>query len=130
MHIAIHDNAKKDLIGLRPTDPDAVAHILAMYQQIQSDPLAQDKLTQRGDNKFGSYLVNVKEWATARPQGNIWRFRVLDTPATSYRVVYGWHWKTQYLWILAVVHKENKEFDYDNLNAPISARIISDWRSL
>ena len=78
---------------------------------------------------FGSYLIKVKEWATARPQG-IWRFRVLDTPATSYRVVYGWHWKTQYLWILAVVHKENKEFDYDNLNAPISARIISDWRSL
>lgn len=53
---------------------------------------------------------------------------VLDTPATVYRVVYGYHWHTRQVCILAIVHKD--EFDYDNLNSSLAQRILADWRAI
>lgn len=127
MHVDVHTNARDDLGRLQDTDPDALAAILAVLGEINADPDNLDKLTTYGNNPFGASRVNVKPWEAARGQGNLWRFRALDTPATNYRIVYGYHYQTRQLCVLAVVHKE--EFDYE-LDSEIGTRIMADWRAL
>lgn len=129
MRISTHDHAKEDIRALRFTNPNAAAMVLITLEQIKADPKAIDKLTTKGDNEFGVQTVNVKPWVLAqRKKKNLWRFRILDTPATSYRIVYGFHWQTQHLCVLAVVDKG--AFDYDNSDTEIARRIFTDWGTL
>jgi hypothetical protein len=69
--------------------------------------------------------VNVKAWVLARcASNNLFRVRVLDTPATVYRVVYGFDWRQRRIGILAILHKDL--FDYE-IDSQISDRIFNDW---
>lgn len=128
MHVDVTLNATADLRKLRAKDPAAAAAILVAFQQIQVDPRAIDKLLTHGNSFVGSQTLNIKKWERMQRMGNLWRFRILDTPATNYRVVYGYHWQTRQICILAVVHKG--EFDYDDTESDLSQRILADWRSL
>lgn len=128
MHLDIHQNAAQDLRDLRVVNPGAAAAVTVALEQIQVDPKAIDKLTTFGNNTVDAARLNIKRWESVRGQGNLWRFRVLDTPATVYRVVYGYHWQTRQICVLAVAHKE--KFDYDDLNSDLARRILADWRTL
>lgn len=128
ININVHENAVKDILALRSADKHAAAIVLSTLEQLKADPDVIDKLTTFGSNNIGSVRLGVKRWESMRHRANLWRFRVFDTPATNYRVIYGYHWQTRQLCILAVVHKE--DFDYDDLNSDIARRIASDWRSL
>jgi hypothetical protein len=128
IHVDVHSHAKQDLGLIWESDPEAAATTLAVLEQLEADPGAIDKLTTHGDNPVGEALINVKRWQAMRKKADLWRFRVLDTPATSYRVVYGYQWQTRQLCVLAVVHKE--KFDYDDLNSALALRILADWRAL
>ena len=122
--IELHDHAKDDLRELRVADLAAFSDAAMLLEQIRSDPKAIDKLTTFGNNSVGDNRINVKRWIKADPR-NIWRLRFLDSAATTYRIVYGYHWQTQTLHVLAVVKKE--EFDYDNPCSEIARRIFRDW---
>lgn len=126
--VDVHLHALEDIRNLKNTDMLAAAAILVALEQIGADPLAIDKLTTHGNNDFGPLRLGVKRWESMRTRGNLWRFRVLDTPATTYRVVYGYQWQTRQLCVLAVVHKDR--FDYDDINSELSERISTDWRGL
>ena len=127
MHIDIHENAVEDLRRVKGENPRAAATILVTLEQIEADPKAIDKLTTHGDNQVGAERIGIKSWQEAKRIGNLWRFRVFDTPATVYRVVYGYHWQTRQICVLAVVHKE--EFNYE-LDSDIAKRILADWRTI
>lgn len=120
--------AANDLRRLHRTDPAVAAAVLVALEQIEADPDAIDKLTLNDTSRFGAFRLGIKRWESARRVGNLWRFRLLDTPATRYRVIYGYHWQTRQVAVLAVVHKET--FDYDDLSSEIARRILADWRSL
>ena len=126
MHVDLHCHAEEDLQHLKQTDPRGVAAVLVALQQIEADPRAGDKLTTYGDNAVGVVRIGVKPWQAAKGN-NLWRFRVFDSPATVYRVVYGYHWQTRQVCVLAVVHKE--EFDYE-LDSDIAKRILADWQGI
>ncbi|NTV93961.1 MAG: hypothetical protein HGA75_00905 [Thiobacillus sp.] len=128
MHIDIHDHAKQDLRAIKAIDPSAVAAVLVALEQIQADPRAIDLMTTYGNNVVGTVRLSLKPWESAKGIGNLWRFRMLDSPATVYRVVYGYHWQTRQICVLAVVHKDT--FDYDNLSSDLAKRIFADWRAL
>lgn len=128
MHIDVHIHAKDDLRRLVAADRKAVAAVLVLLEQLDADSRAIDKLTTHGDNYVGATRLSVKRWESVRGISNLWRFRMLDTPATSYRVIYGYHWQSRQLCVLAVVHKD--EFDYDDHTSKISQRILADWKSL
>lgn len=129
MHIDVHADAATDLRAIKRRDAAAAAVVLALLQQLQADPDVIDKLTQHGNNDVAGVRVNVKRWQSARsPRGDLWRFRALDTPATSYRVVYGYHWPTRQICVLGAVHKD--EFDYDDHSSPFAQRVLAAWRSL
>lgn len=126
--VDVHPHAWEDLKELRATNKPAAAAILVALEQIKADPNVIDKMTTHGNNCVGVAQINVKRWEKARGMGNFWRFRVLDTPATSYRILYGYQWQTRQLCVLAVVSKEN--FDYDDLSTDTAKRILEDWRAL
>lgn len=132
VHIDITTGARDDLGNVWKDNPEAAATITVMLEQLQADPKVLDKLTTKGDNTIGDYQINVKPWEKAKPRGNLWRFRILDTPATSHRIIYGYHWQTRQLCIFAIVDKDMplEEFDYDNLNSDIAKRVLADWNAL
>lgn len=128
MAIEVHPHAEADLEAFWVKQPEAAAGVVSVLEQIEADPGLLDKLTQRGDNQLGRLRVNVKRWQRVRPRpGDLWRLRILDTPATSYRVVYGYHMAMRRICVLAVVHKQ--DFDYDDLTSAIAQRILDDWAS-
>lgn len=127
MHIDLHKHAAEDLRQLKVADPAAAAAVMVVLEQIEADPKAIDKLTSHGDNFFGAVRLGVKQWQASKGQANLWRFRVFDSPATVYRVVYGYHWQTKQICIFAVVHKE--KFNYE-LDSDIAIRILADWRAI
>lgn len=131
MHIDVHDHAEEDLDRIAGSDPEALATILATLEQLEADPDMINKLTTFGNVDVGSDRVNIDRWIEASKRarrGDVWRFRVLDTPATNFRVVYGYHWQTRQVCVLAVVRKE--KLNYDDLTSGIGQRVLSDWASL
>ena len=131
MHFDVHDHAEADLERLWAVDAPAAAAIAVVLEEMQADPDLIDKLTQHGNNEFGQdSLVNVKRWITGskNKRGDLWRFRVLNTPATNHRVVYGYHVQTRQICVLAIVEKDI-EFDYDE-TSELGRRIRADWLAL
>lgn len=128
MHIDLHIHAKEDLLEIRAVSPTDAASIMAALAQVEADPKAADKLTTYGENQLGTARLGVKRWQAIKGAAELWRFRAFDCPATNYRVIYGYHWQTRQICVLAVVHKE--EFDYDDLDSDIATRIITDWRNI
>ena len=122
----ICENADADLDRLWDSDPKAAAAVVVALDEVQADPELIDKLTTHGDVEFETQRLGIKQWREAqRANNNLWRFRIFDTPATSYRVVYGFHWQLRHVCILAVGHKD--QLDYDNLDRDLSERILADW---
>lgn len=126
MPIDVLPGAREDMAALRRSDPDALAVIVAFLQEADADAELIGKCTTHGDSAVGPFKVNVKAWVMARRRDdNLFRFRVLNTPATGYRVVYGYDWRKRRVGILAVVQKE--KFDY-GISGELADRIQSDWR--
>ncbi len=128
MHIDIHNHARLDLNQLWADNPKAAASVEVVLEQLAADSSVIDKLTTHGDNVAGRNLINVKSWQKVRGMADLWRFRILETPATKYRIIYGYHWQTSQLCVFAVVEKET--YDYDDLKSNINQRILADWRDL
>lgn len=107
---------------------EAASDILVFLQELKSDQQFVDKLLTVGKNQTTSFEFNVKQWRSAKKVGNLWRLRILDTPATRYRLIYGYRWQpTMQMMIFAVVNKD--QYDYDNLKTDINQRIINDWNA-
>lgn len=119
--------ALDDIARLRVYDPRALAVALAVLQEAGGDRNLIEKLTTtQGDVHFGRWRCSVKAWQVARRgQDNLLRMRVFDSPATGYRIVYGFDWQTRRIGVLGILHKS--EFDY-GLSSEISERILRDWR--
>jgi hypothetical protein len=137
MRLSVHKDAQQDLDLLKAVDPDAVATVAVFLQEASGERLAE-LLTTVGNVRVGSFVAGIKEWSKAqqtRPSANLWRLRLLDTPATSCRLIYAYHWQTRQLVVLAVLRKISddefaEDFDYDDLNSPIAIRMLAAWNSL
>jgi hypothetical protein len=126
MRLDLLSGARQDLAALRPLNPDAYATVVAFLEEADADEELIDKCTSEGTVTIGPYRVGAKPWhAARRADDNLFRFRVFDTPATVYRIVCGFDWRAQRIGILAVVHKDN--FDYD-ISSGLANRIHDDWR--
>ena len=122
----ICENAAADLDRLWDSDPKAAAAVVVALDEVLADPALIEKLTTQGDVEFETQRLGIKKWREAqRSPNNLWRFRILNTPATSYRVVYGFHWQLRHVCVLAITHKD--QLNYDNLDEDLSERILSDW---
>ena len=126
MPIDVLAGALDDIAQLKSKDPAALAVVFAFLQEAEEDTQLIAKFTTRGDLDIGKYCVNAKPWVRARATDNLFRIRILNTQATSYRVVYGYDWRQRRIGILAIVHKE--KFDY-GINGDLADRIFNDWHT-
>lgn len=126
MRVDILPGAIEDLTRLEETDLDAANVIWVVLDEADADPDVIDKLTDERPVHVGKHRIGIKRWSKAQCSfNNLFRLRVFDTPATSYRVVYGFDWRARRIGILAVVHRDN--FDYE-LSDSLGQRILADWR--
>jgi len=131
MRVQLHDDAQADLEHLWEHDEDAAAAIQVALEEADLDPRVLDKLTQHGNNELPSgQELNVKRWKTASQAAkrDVWRLRVLNSPATSYRIVYGYHIQHRQVYVLGITHKE--AFIYDDLSDNFCARCLAAWAQL
>lgn len=134
--IDVHKSAIEDLHNLKASDLEAFSDIVVLIQELKVDPDETiDWLTTHGDTDANSFDINAKQWLAVRKiANNLWRLRLLGMPgsystaASKYRIIYGYHYQTRQLCILAIVKRE--EFDYDDLTTPINQRIIRDWNAI
>jgi hypothetical protein len=126
MSIDLLPGAIADMKALRVSDPRALAVVAAFLQEAEGDNELIAKWTVAdSDVEIGQFDANVKRWIKGSSFiGNLFRIRVLNTAATSYRIVYGYDWHTQRIAVLAVLHK--REFDYE-IKTEIANRIKHDW---
>lgn len=130
MPIDVHPNAEADLEAIAQTDPRAVAAVLVLLEELEAEPDVIDKLTTHGDVSVGASEINIKRWIAARrvkKDGELWRIRAIDTPATSFRIIYGYCWRDRRLCVLGIAHRD--EFNYD-FSTEIECRILDDWRAI
>ena len=129
MLVTYHSNFAEDLEALWGRDPKAAAVVAVVVQEVAADLAVIDKLTQHGDNRIGSHVLGVKRWEKVRNprQGDLWRFRIFNTPATIYRVVYGYHYQTRQIHLLGIAAKA--DFDYE-LDSDHAKRLLSAWKGI
>lgn len=131
MRVQLHVDAQADLERLWEQDEEAAATIQVTLEEADVDPRVIDKLTQHGDNELPSgQELNVKRWVKASRalKRDVWRLRVLNSPATSYRIVYGFHIQHRQIYVLGITHKET--FEYDDLADNFCARCLAAWTLL
>jgi len=126
MPIDVLPGAEEDIERLEAADPDALSAVLAFIEEAEADAELETKLTTVGNVQFGDFLVNIRRWVLAQSSGNLLRLRILDTPATVYRVVYGFNWRRRRVGVLAIVHKD--KFDYE-IDSRLARRILADWNT-
>lgn len=124
MPIDVLPGAERDIEELEATDPDALAAVLTFLDEAEAEPQLEQKLTTVGDVQFENVRVSIKRWARVQSAGNLLRIRILDTPATIYRVIYGYDWRKRRIGILAIVHKDHCDYDPQS---ELSRRILDDW---
>lgn len=124
MPIDVLPGAERDIEELEATDPDALAAVLMFLDEAEAEPQLEQKLTTVGDVQFENVRVSIKRWARVQSAGNLLRIRILDTPATIYRVIYGYDWRKRRIGILAIVHKDHCDYDPQS---ELSRRILDDW---
>jgi hypothetical protein len=126
MPIDFLPGAISDMRALRVSNPKALAVVMAFLEEAEVDDDLIAKWTLADSNvEIGPFDANVKRWIKGgKFIGNLFRVRVLNTVATSYRIVYGYDWHTQRMAVLAVLHKD--EFDYE-IKSELAHRIQNDW---
>jgi len=127
MIIEVHNDAVDDLRGIQIKNLDHFIKIAAFVQQLKADRCLISRLL---DNGFGSDWdepINVKKWISASKIEHIplWRLRAIDLEKSElkYRFIYFYHYPTKTNIIMAIVHRD--EFDYDDTNNEIRKRVIS-----
>lgn len=121
----VHQSAEADLCRIRRSDPTAVARLLVALQEVTSHQLAETLLSGTGEFKFDSGLaVAFSRWVSASPERQIYRLKAFGDPAGHYRVIYGLGGEPANMYILAVAHRS--EFDYD-VESVLGKRILRDW---
>jgi len=124
MALDYSSGAEADLANLDATDPEAHDLILVFLEEADVDQKLIDRFTTRGDGTLGKWHFNIKQWEATRGVANLYRIRVLDSPATDYRVVYGYDWLQRRICVLAIAHKEL--FNYEP-SSDLGGRILKDW---
>jgi hypothetical protein len=127
----IHGDAEADLESLRREHQEIADEVLIRLQELQGDQELLDALT---DDNFGanqSAEIHVRKWARLWKAGqDIWRLKFwkLADYGIPLRIVYAYLPGARRYYVLAVVHKE--DINYDDPDDPLSQRILRAYWNL
>ena len=126
----MHDEAEKDLVQLFETEPAAVGEILVFLQELRGDPALLDCLTITDFGKYGGEDFSATSWWNEQPERNLWRVKIwnLERQGLQYRIIYAYAGRPRMYHVLAVVHRDN--IDYDDEQHPTTQRIRRQYDDL
>lgn len=126
--LALHPDAKADLDGMSPADRATIAVCL---QELESQPRLASNLLDHGFDEGHAGLYGVKKWSRLWKQGlDVWRLRLWDAEkqGLNYRIFYAYLPTQQRFYVLAVVPKD--QVDYETPNSVLEIRIRAAFNSI
>jgi mRNA-degrading endonuclease RelE of RelBE toxin-antitoxin system len=126
--LALHPDAKADLDSMIPSDASLIAVIL---QELESDPGLAANLTDDGFDENAQGAYGVKKWTRLWNAGlDIWRLRLWKAEwlGLNYRIFYAYLRTQQRFYILAIVPRD--QVDYDDPNHHLALRIRAAYDEL
>ena len=129
--VRVHNDAAGDLRRIALVDAFVAARLAAFIQQLRDDPQLVARLLDNGYGEKGKTEISVKQWTTLNRawHGRVfWRVRSYDLESNGidYRFLYLYNWRDLSHNILAVVLKD--DFDYDKPSDPIRQRVLATAR--
>ena len=123
--IQVHNDATQDLINIKKIDNNGFMRLLAFIEQLRSDNRLISKLLDHGYGNDRDGPVSVKKWLSIQKfeRQPVWRLRAwdLEKQGLKYRIIYLYYWRDQEYIILAIVHRNN--LNYDKINDPTRQRV-------
>ncbi len=127
--VNVHNDAVQDLQEIRTKNPLAFGRIVALIQELTTDPRLVDKLLDHNFGADGRGTVSVMKWIKAwRANVPVRRLKFWDLEKTGlkYRLLYIYNWPDKSYNIMAIVARD--EFDYDDPAHPIRLRVFNQCR--
>ncbi|MCH8071674.1 MAG: hypothetical protein IIA09_06985 [Proteobacteria bacterium] len=123
LQLEVHDEAEEDLERLLEDEPQAAGAILAFLQELRGDPDLLDCLTITDFGKYGEERFSATSWWNEQPQRNLWRVKIwdLENQGLQYRIIYAYAGQPRKYHVLAVVDRDN--IDYDDEQHPTTQRV-------
>jgi hypothetical protein len=133
--VYLHSDAENDLEELWKSQPDGAALVQALLEELASDQVQFDHLTDDGYGKSdASARFNITKWNTQwyGKRRNLWRIRfyALDQLGLAYRIVYAFVPREIDCCVLAVAHRDfNYEPSHEITQRILRAydEVLEDW---
>lgn len=129
--IELLPQALTDIKNILLLDDLSGKRILAVLEQAKRDKTFFAKFRKHGHRDVIDDRLDVKQWKRMQVMGrDVWRIRLpdLETNGKTFRVVYAFKKPPETIYILAIVRRE--DIDYDNPDHPFSRRILDALASL
>lgn len=124
----IHVSAQQDLDRALSENRKAAIQILAIIEQIEADPVLQDRLL---DKKYSEECLEFMRWVEQYRKGNdLYRIKgwdLDDFTLIPYRIIYAYYPLQQSYVLLGIVPRG--EFNYEQSNS-YTQRILRDYEEL
>src|SRR5690625_3634773 len=126
--LSFHADVDKDIEEIALLDSVAVARFYAFFAEVKNDPslLQSNSVAIEESDSYISEKIDIGPWSSMRKSGrNLWRLRFSDFAyrEPDYRIIYFTHETLKQIVIIAILKRE--DIDYDNPNDPIFRRIAS-----
>lgn len=126
MKMELLNGAKSDLWAMAVSSPKAAAAVVALLQELSADCSVLEAVTECADIRLGRLRISVSPWRAARERrNNLSRIRILDSPATGFRVIVGFDWRQRRAAVLAVIPKDDHTYE---IFSDRGRRIVAQWR--
>ena len=110
MKIEVLSGATSDLWAMAAGSPPAA--VVALLQELSADFSVLEAITERADIWLGRLRISVAPWRAARERrNNLSRIRILDSPATNFRMIVGFDWRQRRAAVLAVLPKDEHTYE-------------------
>ena len=126
MKMELLNGANSDLWAMATCSPQAAAAVVALLQELSTDCSVLEAVTERADIRLGRLRISVSPWRAARERrNNLSRIRILDSPASGFRVIVGFDWRQRSAAVLAVIPKDDHTYE---ISSDRGRRIVAEWR--
>lgn len=127
----LHDDIKDDFRRIAVISSSAVSRILAALEAASEDETLLKNLHSNHYRTYGDQDTDLKRWVVARQLGyslSRLRFFWLEEIGHRYRVIYAIDDEYDECHILAILHRD--EINYDDPNNPFNQRIFKAFDDL
>lgn len=131
LEFVFHPDTQADFQRIVVKSPSAKSRIVAALEAASEDATLLNNLSLNYYRTYGEHDTDIKRWVVALQLGYTlrrFRFLYLEENGYHYRIVYATDDVDDYCYILAILRRD--EINYDDPNDPINQRIFTAYTAL